>query len=355
MDVLRFLLVTLACLIDRRNQLVIAYLKIENEVLREQLGGRRLRFTNANRRKLGRAAKDLGRAELRELQPVVTPDTLLRWYRSLVARKYDGTGRRRRAGKEPVSGAVRSLIIKLARENNGWGYTRILGALRLLGHKIGRTSVRRILEETGIDPAPKRGMTWETFLRAHWSGMFATDFFHVEVLTLAGLARYQVLFVIELASRRVEIGGVVRDAYGEWTENVFRGLTLDGEMLAGASHLIMDRDLVFNRAVRELLADRGFKVVRLPRIARISMRTRSDLLGRYGRECLGKVIPLGEAHLRWLLREYVAHYNREWLHQGIGNRLVEVGVAANGPAGEGELFCRERAGGLLRFYQRKAA
>lgn len=177
-----------------------------------------------------------------------------RWYRELVALKYSSSTQR------PINEHLHDLVLRLARENDGWGYSRILGALKLLGHDISRASVRRILAEAGIEPAPNRGMTWETFLKTHWAGLFASDFFHVEVLTLRGLVRYQVLFVIELATRRVEIAGVVKDAYGEWTQNMFRGLTFEDEFLAGATHLIMDRDSVFDAAVRRPLKDRGIKI-----------------------------------------------------------------------------------------------
>ncbi len=252
-DALRFLLVTLAAFIDRRNEHIIAYLRAENEVLRVHLDGRRIPFTDPQRRKLARVAERLGRVSLRGLRPIVTPETLLRWYRELVARKYNGSANRASPGRPPVSEDLRDLVIQLARENDGWGYSRILGALKVLGHDISRSSIRRILAEAGIEPAPNRGMTWAGFLKAHWAGLFATDFFHVEVLTLRGLVRYQVLFVIELATRRVKIAGVVKDAYGEWTQNVFRGLTFDGEFLDGATHIIMDRDPVFSGALRRLL------------------------------------------------------------------------------------------------------
>jgi putative transposase len=292
---------------------------------------------------------------LRELGPLVTPDTLLRWYRELIARKYDGSVTRARSDA-PTREHLRGLVVRLAAENDGWGYTRILGALKLLGHQVSRTTVRRILEEAGMVPAPKRGMTWETFLGAHWHGLFATDFFHVEVLTLFGLVRYQVLFVIKLSTREVEMAGVVKDAYGAWTQNMFRGLTFDDSFLSSATHLIMDRDPVFNRALRDLLADRGIQAVRLPARSPNLNAYAERFIGSVRRECLSKVIPLGVPHLRWLLREYTAHYNQERPHQGIGNRLIQAGaIAANGAPGASSIQCHERAGGLLRFYERRAA
>ena len=194
-------------------------------------------------------------------------------------------------------------------------------------------------------------MSWAGFLRAHWTGLF----FHVEVLTPRGLVRYQVLFVIELATRRVTIAGIVKDAYAEWTQNVFRGLTFDGDFLDGATHLIMNPDPVFNDALTRLLKDRGIQAVRLPPSSPNLNSYAERFVGAVRRECLGKVIPLSVSHLRWLLREFETHYNFERPHQGLGNRLVEATAAANRPHGDTVLECIERAGGLLRYYTRRAA
>ncbi len=141
----------------------------------------------------------------------MTPDTLLRWYRRLIAKKYDGS-QARRAGRPKTATEIQRLILRMARDNPRWGYTRIRGALRNLGHEIGRNTIKRILLENGIDPAPlrKQGMSWETFLKAHWGAIAATDFFSVVVLTRTGLVRYFVLFIIDLRSRRVEIAGIAR-------------------------------------------------------------------------------------------------------------------------------------------------
>jgi hypothetical protein len=154
---LQFLVVLLAGWLWRHQQEMIAYLQAENRVLREQLGGKRLRFTDAQRRRLARNANRLSRCRLREISTIVTPDTLLRWYRELVAAKYDGSSQRR-PGRPRIEGEIQRLIVRMALENPRWGYTRIRGALMNLGHEVGRNTIKRVLAENGIDPAGRRPM-----------------------------------------------------------------------------------------------------------------------------------------------------------------------------------------------------
>ena len=190
--------------VNRHQDDLIDYLREENRVLREHLGPRPLRLTDAQRRRLAVRGHKLGRRVLTQVAGIVTPDTILRWYRRLIAKKYDGSTRRRR-GRPMTRQDVAELVVRMAVDNPRWGYTRIRGALSNLGHTIARTTVKRILHDHGVDPAPERSrhMPWKTFLQAHWEGLAACDLFTVEVLTLAGLRRYLVFFVIELRSRRV--------------------------------------------------------------------------------------------------------------------------------------------------------
>jgi putative transposase len=148
---IQFLMYMLIGWISRQQAGVIEYLKAENLVLRKKLGGKRLRFTDAERRRLARKAKLLGRKRLRELSPIVTPDTLLRWYRELVAQKYDGSASRG-PGRPRIAGEIRNWIVEMASDNSRWGYTRIQGALANLGFTVGRNTIKRILAENGIDP-----------------------------------------------------------------------------------------------------------------------------------------------------------------------------------------------------------
>ena len=310
-------------------------------------------MTDGQRRRLARRAEVIGRKGLFEISTLVTPDTLLRWYRRLIARKYDGS-ETRRPGRPKTAAEIGKLILRMAQENPGWGYTRIRGALRNVGHEIGRNTIKRILNENGIDPAPLRKMPWKTFLKAHWGAIAATDFFSVEVLTRAGLVRYFVLFVIDLKSRRVEIAGIAQQPDGEWMKQIARNLTdADDGFLNGSHYLIHDRDPLFTDAFRELLGSSGVKTVKLP--------ARSPDLNAYAErfvrsiksECLAQIIPLGERHLRTAVKEYTKHYHSERNHQGLNNELIER------PSDElhvnGAVERRERLGGVLNFYYRRAA
>jgi HTH-like domain len=163
------------------------------------------------------------------------------------------------------------LVADRVAENPTWGYTRIRGALANLGHELGRNTIKRILKENGLEPAPARGkrMPWKTFLKAHLGAIAAADFFSVEVLTFAGIVRYQVLFVIDLATRRVQIAGIVRQPDGTWMRQVARNLTdaVDG-FLKGTRYLIHDRDPLFTTAVRGVFEAAGVRCLKLPRTAR---------------------------------------------------------------------------------------
>ncbi len=190
-DALQFLVLTMAGWLNRQQEDLIDYLREENRVLREQLGGQPLHLTDAQRRRLAVRGRRLGRQALTQVAGIVTPETILRWYRQLIAKKYDGSARRGR-GRPMTARELAELVVRMAVENPRWGYTRIRGALANLGHQIARKTVKRILQDHGIEPAPERSrrMPWKTFLQAHWEGLAAADLFAVEVLTVAGLRRY---------------------------------------------------------------------------------------------------------------------------------------------------------------------
>ncbi len=195
----QILVATFAGWICRQQGAVIEYLREENRVLRQQLGRRRLRLTDDQRRRLAVRGKAIGRNSLAEFASLVTPDTILRWHRQLIAQKW--THKRRSPGRRRVMQVIEELTIRVARENPRWGYTRIQGALHNVGHRVGRTTIANVLKRNGIDPAPERGKrtTWSQVLKAHWNVLAAADFFTVEVWGLRGLVTFYVFFVIELA------------------------------------------------------------------------------------------------------------------------------------------------------------
>jgi transposase InsO family protein len=352
---LQFLVLTMAGWLNRQQEDLLDYLREENRVLREQLGGNPLRLTDAQRRRLAVRGKRLGRRALTQVAGIVTPDTILRWYRKLIAKKYDGSVRRGR-GRPSTPCEIAELVVRMAVQNPKWGYTRIRGALANLGHEIARNTVKRILQDHGIEPAPERGqrLPWKTFLQAHWEGLAATDFFTVEVLTLTGLRRYFILFVIELKTRRVKIAGIHHQPYGKWMEQMARNLTdeFDG-FLRNARHLIHDRDPLYTRAFEKILKSSGIEPIRL--------QPRSPNLNAYAErfvrsikeECLSRVVLLGERHLRAIVHHYVEHYHRERNHQGLGNRLLERPPPPANP--DAKIQRHQRIGGLLNYYHREAA
>ena len=238
LDPVRFVLISLAGWMNQQQQFAIDYLREENRVLREQLGGRRVRLNDDQRRRLAAKAKRLGRRILEEVAGLVTPDTLMEWHRRLIAQKYDGSGNRG-PGRPPSAAEIQSLVVRMAEQNRGWGYRRILGALSNLGYQIARGAIANILKKHGIEPAPERERktTWKEFLRRHWSVITAADFFTVEVWTHLGLQRYVVLFFIELSTRKVEIAGIVRNPNALCMRQIGRNLTdaVDGFSTASAT------------------------------------------------------------------------------------------------------------------------
>lgn len=351
----QFLLLALAGILNRKQEQVIEYLKEEIRVLRELLGKRRLQLNDHQRGRLAVKAKALGRQALEGLDCLVTPDTLLRWYRDLIAKKYDGN-KKRKPGQPSKSKEIQELILRMAQENLTWGYTRIQGALENLGHAVGRSTVRRVMLKNGLDPSPmrKKGMTWKMFLEIHWDQIAAADFFTMEVMTLKGLRRYRVLFVMEVSTRKVHIAGIAPDPDGCWMQQMGRNLTdaVDG-FLMGKRYLLHDRDPLFTSAFRRLLRDSGTIPVKLP--------ARSPNLNAYAErfvrsikeECLERMIFFSEEALERAVFEYAEHYHEERNHQGLGNRLIEPALEV--PPAHGPIECRQRLGGLLKFYCRKAA
>jgi putative transposase len=352
---LQFLLVALAGWIHQQQRDVIEYLKEENRVLHEQLGPRRLRFTDAQRIRLAAKAQTLGRRALTDLRTIVTPDTLLAWHRALIARKYDGH-LRRGPGRPPVTAEIREWVVRMATENPSWGYTRIQGALANLDHRLSRGTIANILKQHGMDPAPERQKrtTWQEFLRAHWSVLAAADFFTVEVWTSGRLTRFAVLFVIDLATRRVEIAGIVSEPDSAWVIQCGRQITDPvGGILVGKRYLLHDRDPLFTDAFRETLRAAAVQTVRLPPHSPNLNAFAERFVRTIKESCLDRLILVSEDSLRRAIREFMAHYHHDRNHQGMRNLLLFPTTAA--VQRESPITCRQRLGGLLKYYHRQAA
>src|SRR5690349_24988209 len=196
-------------MVDQELLARIEYLAAENRILKAQLKGR-LKLSDAERATLGEIGHRLGREVLGEVANVARPDTILAWYRKLVARKFDGSKARRSPGRPRIKGEIEQLIVRMARENRDWGYDRIAGALANLGYKVCDQTVGNVLERHGLPPAPERKRTtsWSAFIRTHLALLAGTDFFTAEVLTFRGMVTYYVLFFIHPQRHRLVIDGI---------------------------------------------------------------------------------------------------------------------------------------------------
>src|SRR5262245_13875810 len=268
---LQVLLVTLSGWVNRYQQHVIEYLMEENRVLKEQLTGRRVRLSNDQRRRLAAEGHRLGRRILRQVATSVTPDTILRWHRQLIARKWTFTPTR--PGRPAIVKEISTLIVRMATENPAWGYTRIQGALKNLGHDVARSTIAKALKDNGIPPVPHRPSSWRTFLRAHWGAIAAADFFTTEVWTPRGLVTYYTLFVLDLRSRRVHVAGSTPTPDERFMAQAARRLTdaVDG-FLAGHRVLLCDRDGKWTEGFRRIVQGAGCGSCR--RLSRHRMPTR---------------------------------------------------------------------------------
>jgi putative transposase len=295
-------------------------LRHENQVLRRQLAGR-LRWGHAGRLWLAALSRLVSRRRWPQVFPV-TPATILRWHRDLVARKWDYTSRRR-PGRPSTGTSVKTLVVRMARENPAWGHRRVQGELARLGHVIAASTVWEILHTAGIDPAPRRaGPTWREFLAAQAHAIIACDFLVVETVPLR---RLHVLVFIEHGTRRLHLAGVTAHPTGAWAVQQARNLAMDlGDRLGPLRFLIHDRDPLFTAAFGEVFKAEGLRIIttlpRTPRMNAICERVIETLR----RELLDRTLILNERHLDLVLREYAKHYDGHRPHQSRHQRPPDI-------------------------------
>jgi putative transposase len=332
------------------------YLVAEHRILRDQIKGR-VQLSDAERQTLAEIGKKLGKQGLEEIAKAAKPDTILGWHRKLVAQKFDGSNQCQPRGRPRVEKDMEDLVVEMAKANRSWGYDRLAGALAALGYDISDQTVGNILKRRGLPPAPerKKTSTWREFIRTHMDVLWATDFFSTEVWTLGGLVTFYVLFFIKLDTREVHIAGVTSTPNEQWMKQIARNLTMEEwGVLKPGQYLIHDGDRKFCAAFNQMLDDAGVKRVPLP--------PRSPWLNAFAErwiqsvktEVLSRMILFGEKSLRYVLTEYLAHYHTERPHQGKGNVMLFPSAQAASDS-ERMIECRERLGGLLRYYHHKAA
>ena len=342
---------------DRDKDVEILTLRHQIAVLQRQLGGQRIQFQPADRALLAALLHTLPRPTLRGLRLLVRPETVLRWHRTLVARHHAAASRPRRRGRPRTVRSIRALVLRLARENSGWGYRRIHGELLVLGVTVAPSTVWEILRDAGIDPAPDRNATtWADFLRSQAHALLAADF--LETVTLTGTRLY-ILAVIEHSTRRIRILGATPHPTAAWVTQAARNLAMDlYDAGSTARYLIRDRDGKYPALFDAILADAGITVVRsgvrVPRMNAIMERW----VRTCRRELLDRTLIYNQRHLLRALREYEAFYDTHRPHQGIANarplRPLPEPIIDPDRLTHLDVRRRDRLGGVLHEYEHAA-
>ncbi len=325
----------------------IAVLRHQLKLLRRQVARPRLR--SRDRALLAAASRVIPRERWASL--LVTPQTVLRWHRELIRRRW--TYRRpSKAGRPSIDPETRELVLRLARDNPRWGYIRIQGELRKVGVRVGATTIRRLLKAHGLGPAPRRlGPTWTEFLAAQARSVLAADFFTVETLWLR---RLYVLFFIELSSRRVYVAGVTAHPDSAWVAQQARNLAFEGR-LDHVRFLIHDRDAKYTVPFDEVFRSEDVNIVKTPIRAPRANAFAERWVRTVRAECLDWILVLGRRHLEGILRSYVDHYNRARPHRGLELSTPEPRAVGSDTDLLGRRVVRRSIlGGLLNEYEAAA-
>jgi putative transposase len=336
---------------EREKEIEILLLRHQLRVLERQVA--RPTLTPADRALLAAFSRVLPRGAWKT-SLFVTPATLMRWHHELIARRW--TYPHRRPGRPPTRAAVRALVVRLARENPGWGYRRIQGELVGLGIELAASTVWTILKEAGIEPAPKRlKQNWSEFLRAQAASILECDFLTVDTLFLK---RFYVLFFIELATRRVHLAGITTNPDGRWVAQQARNLLMElGDKGIRPRFLVRDRDSKFTCDFDEVFRSEGIQVIKAPVQAPKARAHAERWVGSVRRECLDRLLIVGRRHLEHVVPEYAQHYNTHRPHRSLDQRTPLAKPPIDEPAPHAELpqlhllRRRDRLGGLLREYR----
>jgi putative transposase len=346
-----FALVVLLARNDRSKELELLVLRHELSVLRRQ--ARRPQLTERDRLVLAALSRVMPRGSWPAFY--VTPETLLRWHRRIVARSW--TYSHRRPGRPPLDQQVRQLILRLARENSHWGYVRIVGELRKLGIDVSATLVRNVLRREGIPPAPRRGqLDWRSFLRQHGNMILACDLFTVETVWLR---RLYVLFFVSIGTRRVEYVACTSNPDTAWMTQQARNLLMDlDDRSRRPRFLIHDRDAKFSRAVDSIFRSEGIEIVRTPIQAPNANAYAERWVGSVRRECLDRLLIFGGRQLEHVLRVYIRHFNQQRPHRALDLRPPDRGSRTDPPPTARihplQVRRRDLLGGLLHEYEAAA-
>ena len=340
----------------------VRFLKAQVEILRRKLGGNRVIPSPDDRTRLLGIGRELNH-DVSDIIEIVTPRTYRHWLMEL------RQGREAKPlGRPPIVRHVREFVIRLARQNAGWGYRRIIGELRKLRLCVGRSTVRRILKAEGLTPSPtRRGKAsetvWQKFIRAHVNTLVACDFFSKRVITPMGSRLAFSLVFIHVGTRRVFLSPPTYHPDDRWVRQQARNVMmwLDEQGLQ-ARFLIHDRDTKFSAGFRRLFQTSGVQTIRTPLLAPDANAFSESWIGTLKRECLNHFLCFSLGHLDHISQAFVSFYNQHRPHQGLANRTLPA--AAIGPPRRltkdadqdtSNIRCQRFLGGLLRHYYRDAA
>jgi putative transposase len=339
-------LVLLCCRSAEAKEAEILVLCHELAVLRRQHP--RPRLQPSDRALLATLSRLLPRARWSVF--LVQPQTLLRWHRRMVARRWTYVAAHK--GRPPLPDDIQQLIVRLAHENPRWGYQRIHGEILRLGSRVSANSIRRVLRAHGLDPAPRRApTTWRSFLRQQAAGILACDFFTVDTVFLR---RVYVLFFIELTSRRVHLAGVTDHPTGLWVAQQARNMVVGfGYQVAAWKFLIRDRDAKFTRTFDDVWRSTGTGIILTPVQAPNANAVADRWVGTVRRECLDQLLIVGREQLVRVLRTYVEHYNRRRPHRSLAHAtpVPSERAEARSAPNLGRLRRRDVLGGLIHEYE----
>jgi len=322
----------------------IDYLKVENQILRSKLG-QRVYVTPSERQRLIKYGLPLG-GSIRNFISIVSYSTFRRWVNNGVSKNINNKRGRRRAPQE-----IRELIIRLAKENN-WGYTRILGELKKLRIKsVSRNTVKNILRENGLEPAPKRSKdTWDAFIKRHFKTLWACDFFTKTVWTMLGPKTFHALFFINVHTRKVHIAGITKHPTKEWVNSKAKTISFLFESNNKSRKLLIrDGDSKYSREFDKIIESFGVKVKRIPYKSPNLNPYAEGWVGTIKRECLDYFFVFGERHFRYLVKEYVKYYNTVRPHSSLNNMPLNYKPKND----NGRIRCDSRLGGIIKHYYRE--
>jgi len=321
----------------------LEYLKVENEILRHKVKGR-IKVTPSERRRLIRFGLNLN-GDIRRFISIVSYTTFRRWVREELNQRPKKIPKR---GRPRTSYEIRQLVIKLAKENH-WGYTRILGELKKLGiFSLSRNTIKNILKENGLDPAPQRSEdTWDDFIKRHFKTLWACDFFTKTVWTMLGPKTFHALFFINVLTRKVHIAGITEHPTREWVNNRTKTISFLFESGKKSSKLLIrDGDSKYSKEFDKIINKYGVKVKKIPYKSPNLNSYAEGWVGTIKRECLDYFFVFGERHLRYLVKEYLKYYNTVRPHSAMNNMPLEY----KPPNGKGKVKCDSKLGGIIRHY-----